>query len=246
MLSWWDCQLAARVSLHKKVRPTPSHPCCPSLTRPPAQRYLKWLSIEAKTFNVGSYRRESEAQPTADFFDTSNSEGERKRRAAAEAAINDMLEWFRTSQGTVAILDATNSTKERRKWVLERCTSEGIEVIFVESRCDDESLIMANIRDVKTTSPDYAGQDPDAAALDFRNRISNYEKIYKSIDEDGDESEYTFLKIMDVGKQVIINRIQDYLQSRIVYYLMNLHIRPRSVWLSRVCLSIVFPLNIRS
>ena len=93
---------------------------------------------------------------------------------------------------------------------------------------------MANIRDVKTTSPDYRGQDPEAAAQDFRNRIRNYEKIYKTIDEDGDEDAYTYLKIMDVGKQVIINRIQDYLQSRVVYYLMNLHIRPRSVWLSRV------------
>ncbi|CRK34239.1 hypothetical protein BN1708_019447, partial [Verticillium longisporum] len=93
---------------------------------------------------------------------------------------------------------------------------------------------MANIRDVKATSPDYAGQDPEQAALDFRNRIRNYEQVYTSIDEDGDENSYTFLKIMDVGKQVIINRIQDYLQSRIVYYLMNLHIRPRSIWLSRV------------
>jgi hypothetical protein len=37
-----------------------------------------------------------------------------------------------------------------------------------------------------------------------------------------------------VGKQVIINQIQDYLQSRVVYYLMNLHIKPRSIWLSRV------------
>lgn len=146
-----------------------------------------------------------------------------------------MMAWFAQSKGTVAILDATNSTKDRRKWVLDRCTREGVEVIFVESKCDDEALIMANIRDVKTTSPDYAGQDPETAALDFRNRIRNYEMVYKSIDEDGDEGDYTFLKIMDVGKQVIINRIQDYLQSRIVYYLMNLHIRPRSVWLSRVC-----------
>jgi 6-phosphofructo-2-kinase/fructose-2,6-biphosphatase 2 len=37
-----------------------------------------------------------------------------------------------------------------------------------------------------------------------------------------------------VGSQVIINRIQDYLQSRVVYYLMNLHIKPRSIWVSRV------------
>jgi 6-phosphofructo-2-kinase/fructose-2,6-biphosphatase 2 len=145
-----------------------------------------------------------------------------------------MLKWFK-SGGVVGILDATNSTKERRKWVLERMTNEGIEVIFVESKCDDEELIMANIRDVKTTSPDYVGQDPDKAALDFRERIRNYEKVYKSINEDGDEDSLTYLKIMNVGKKVFINRIQDYLQSRVVYFLMNLHIRPRSVWLSRVC-----------
>ncbi|KAK4186492.1 6-phosphofructo-2-kinase-domain-containing protein [Podospora australis] len=197
-----------------------------------AQRYLKWLSIPARTFNVGNYRRHDAPHPPAEFFDTNNAEGERMRRAAAEAAVTDMMKWFKTG-GVVGILDATNSTKERRNWVLERIKREGVDVIFVESKCDDESLIMANIRDVKTTSPDYQGQDPEQAALDFRNRIRNYEKVYKTINADGDEEHLTYLKIMNVGKQVIINRIQDYLQSRIVYYLMNLHIRPRSVWLSR-------------
>ncbi|CAJ2510860.1 Uu.00g064850.m01.CDS01 [Anthostomella pinea] len=197
-----------------------------------AQRYLTWLSLNARTFNVGSYRRTEAPQPSADFFDIGNTEGEKRRRAAAEAAVADMLGWFRQG-GVIGILDATNSTKERRKWVMDVCTAEGIEVLFVESKCDDEKLIMGNIRDVKTTSPDYKGQDPEKAALDFRNRIKNYEKVYKSIDEDGDEDSYTYLKIMDTGSQVIINRIQDYLQSRVVYYLMNLHIRPRSVWLSR-------------
>lgn len=202
-----------------------------------AQRYLQWLSVPAQTFNVGNYRRKAAAQPTADFFDTTNAEGERQRKAAAEAAVADMLKWFRDENGVVAILDATNSTKERRRWILDICEQAGIETLYVESKCDDEELIMGNIRDVKTTSPDYQGQDPEQAALDFRNRIRNYEKIYKSVNEDGDEDHLTFLKIMDVGKQVIINRIQDYLQSRVVYYLMNLHIRPRSVWLSRVCSS---------
>lgn len=201
-----------------------------------AQRYLQWLSIPAATFNVGNYRRNNAPQPPADFFDTNNAEGERQRRAAAEAAVADMLAWFRAG-GVVGILDATNSTKERRKWVSDTCTSHGIEVLFVESKCDDEDVIMDNIRDVKTTSPDYRGQDPEAAALDFRNRISHYERVYKTINGDGDEDDYTYLKIMNIGKQVIINRIQDYLQSRVVYYLMNLHIRPRSVWLSRVSLN---------
>ncbi|KAI4600447.1 hypothetical protein LQW54_013424 [Pestalotiopsis sp. IQ-011] len=197
-----------------------------------AQRYLQWLSIDAKTFNVGNYRRHDAPQPSADFFDTDNAEGERRRKAAAEAAIADMLDWFKQG-GVIGILDATNSTKDRRKWVADVCARENIEVLFVESKCDDEDVIMANIRDVKATSPDYKGQDPEQAALDFRNRIRNYEKVYKTIDGDGDESEYTYLKILNVGSQVIINRISDYLQSRVVYYLMNLHIRPRSIWLSR-------------
>lgn len=197
-----------------------------------AQRYLKWLSIEAHVFNVGNYRRNDTPQPTADFFDISNTEGERLRRAAAEAAINDMISWFRRGAGTIAILDATNSTKDRRRWIQERCQTEGIATLFVESKCDDEDLIMSNILEVKTTSPDYKGQDPETAAQDFRNRIRNYEKVYETIDDE--ESDLTYLKIMDVGKQVIINRIQDYLQSRVVYYLMNLHIKPRSIWLSRV------------
>ena len=153
------------------------------------------------------------------------------RRAAAEAALNDMMVWFKEG-GIIAIFDATNSTKERRRWIHDRCRAEGVETLFVESKCDDEDIIMSNILEVKTTSPDYKGLDPEAAAQDFRNRIRNYEKVYETLGED--ESDLTYLKIMDVGRQVIINRIRDYLESRVVYYLINLHIKPRSIWLSRV------------
>lgn len=189
--------------------------------------------MPAEIFNVGKYRRADTPQPDASFFDTSNPEGERLRRAAAEAAVVDMLEWFRTTKGVVAILDATNSTKDRRKWIHERLTSSGIQTMFVESKCDDEKLIMANILEVKTTSPDYVGQDPELAAADFRNRIRNYEKVYETIDED--EKHYSYVKLVNVGSLVIINQIKDYLSSRLVYYLQNLHIKPRSIWLSRVC-----------
>ena len=193
---------------------------------------MAWLSIKAKTFNVGTYRRADTPQPTADFFDTANKDGERLRHAAAEAAVADMVKWFEREGGVVAILDATNSTKARRRWVKQRCDANNIETLYVESKCDNEELVMQNIMEVKTTSPDYKGQDPETAAKDFRNRIRNYEKVYQTIDED--EKDLTYVKLIDVGNQVIINAIKDYLQSRVVYYLMNLHIRPRSIWLSRV------------
>ena len=194
-------------------------------------RYLGWLSINAKTFNVGQYRRSNTPSPSASFFDTDNKEGERLRRAAAEAAIEDMTKWFKSGQGTIAVFDATNSTKERRRWIQQRCQAANIETIFVESKCDDEDKIMSNVLEVKTISPDYAGQNPEEAARDFRERIRNYEKVYETIDED--EADLTWVKLIDVGSQVIINKLADYLQSRVVYFLMNLHIKPRSIWISR-------------
>ncbi|KAK9467683.1 6-phosphofructo-2-kinase-domain-containing protein [Lipomyces arxii] len=192
-------------------------------------RYITWLSIAAKCFNVGNYRRLETAHPTAEFFDVNNVEGERLRRVAAEAAISDMFNWFETQKGVVGILDATNSTKKRRDWILEICRKRNVEPMFVESWCDDEELIMQNIIDVKTTSPDYVGQDPEQAAQDFRTRIRNYEQVYETISD----RDLTYVKLINVGSQVIINRIQSYLESRIVYYLMNLHIKPRCIWLSR-------------
>lgn len=43
-----------------------------------------------------------------------------------------------------------------------------------------------------------------------------------------------FVKLMNFGAQLIVNNVQGYLQSRIVYYLMNLHNRPRTIYFARV------------
>lgn len=213
------------------------------------KRYLQWTSVKAEVFNVGKYRREGTPHPDAKFFDAGNPEGEKARRAAAEAAVADMIKWLKDPLNKVAILDATNSTKSRRKWIYEKLEEAKVAHLFVESKCDDEDLIMANILEVKTTSPDYVGsvfchvqadrqcahihsrQDPEQAAKDFRDRIKMYEKVYQTIDES--EKHYSYVKITNLGHQVVINRIQDYLQSRLVYFLTNLHIKPRSIWLSR-------------
>lgn len=43
----------------------------------------------------------------------------------------------------------------------------------------------------------------------------------------------SYIKIMDVGQRFLVNRVLDHIQSRIVYYLMNIHITPRSIYLCR-------------
>jgi len=87
---------------------------------------LGWISIKAEVFNVGKYRRQATPHPDAKFFDMNNLDGEKARRAAAEAAVNDMLAWFGDRTHTVAILDATNSTKSRRLWIYDRVRAAGI------------------------------------------------------------------------------------------------------------------------
>ena len=198
------------------------------------RRYLQWLSIPTKSFNVGNYRRKTaQPFPSADFFDPGNPEGEKARHQAAQAAVDDMIDWFDTEEGVVGVLDATNSTLARRKWIAERCAREDIKVLFVESICDNEDLILHNIMDVKVSSPDYVGQDIEQATIDFRDRIRHYERAYEPLDVDGVEEHYSYVKMINVGGQVVINRIDNFLESRIVYFLMNLHIKPRSIWLSR-------------
>ena len=71
------------------------------------------------------YRRDNNPHPDAKFFDVNNTEGEKARRAAAEAAVDDMMKWFEDKDNKVAILDATNSTKDRRKWIFDRIQSTG-------------------------------------------------------------------------------------------------------------------------
>lgn len=43
----------------------------------------------------------------------------------------------------------------------------------------------------------------------------------------------SFIKVIDVGRRFLVNRVQDHIQSRIVYYLMNIHVQPRTIYLCR-------------
>lgn len=88
-------------------------------------RWLKWQNITAKIFNVGTYRRDDNPHPDASFFDVNNKSGEIARAAAAKAAVTDLIKWFDDKKNKVAFLDATNSTKKRRKWIYEQITQAG-------------------------------------------------------------------------------------------------------------------------
>ena len=111
-------------------------------------------------------------------------------------------------------------------------TTSGFKLFFVESICDDPKIIEANILEVKVTSPDYKHFDKEKVLHDFLERINHYEKLYETIDENL-EPDLAYLKIFDTGRKVEIHKHEGHIQSRIVYYLMNVHITPRTIYLTR-------------
>ncbi|KAJ8662370.1 hypothetical protein O0I10_002064 [Lichtheimia ornata] len=193
------------------------------------QRYLRWLGIDTEIFNVGCERQKLANRIDHTFFDFHNANGMSQREQAAEATLTAMMDWFDEGKGTVAIYDGTNCTRARRTWIHKQLASRGIEVLFIESICQDESIIQSNIQDIISKNPDYHDMDPAVAEADFKQRVKHYEEMYETITED----HLTYLKIIDANQQCIINLVRGYLESRIVYFLMNVKIRPKSIWFSR-------------
>ncbi|KAK1799905.1 hypothetical protein P4O66_006419 [Electrophorus voltai] len=196
-------------------------------------RYLNWIGVPTKEFNVGQYRRECvKIYKSFEFFRPDNEEGLKIRKQCASAALNDVRQYLTEEGGQVAVFDATNTTRERRETIMRFADQNGFKVFFVESVCEDPDVIAENIVQVKLGSPDYRHCNTEQAVEDFMKRIKCYENSYEPLDEVLDR-ELSFIKIIDVGRRYLVNRVLDHIQSRIVYYLMNIHITPRSIYLCR-------------
>jgi broad specificity phosphatase PhoE/predicted kinase len=192
-------------------------------------RYLQWSGYRADVFNVGEHRRAriGPGQPH-EFFDPENREAAVILHSIAMEMLDRVIAWL-DRDGDVAIYDATNSTHERRAEIRRRCAAAGVDLFFIENVCTDPVRVEDNIRATKVGSPDYAKAEPDAATADFRRRIEHYEKAYQPVGDD----EGGYIRSIDAGTQMVVNRLEGYLPSRLVYFLMNLHLSERPIWLAR-------------
>ncbi|KAJ2542263.1 6-phosphofructo-2-kinase, partial [Coemansia sp. RSA 1933] len=169
---------------------------------------------------------------SSSFFDPNNKKAKQIREQVAMDVFEDLLRWLQAG-GQIAIHDATNSTIERRNTLINRLKTESdVNLLFVESICTDKDIINRNIK-LKTQSPDYVGIDPEIAEADFRARLRNYERAYKSIGTAEEQFEVQYCKIIDVGKKVIAYNIQGFLESQVVFYLMNMNLEPRVIYITR-------------
>mmetsp|Transcript_40456 Transcript_40456/g.47340 ORF Transcript_40456/g.47340 Transcript_40456/m.47340 type:complete len:511 (+) Transcript_40456:71-1603(+) len=195
-------------------------------------RYITFfLDIPAQIFNVGDYRREiCGAQMPANFYDHKNEEAMAQRQLACNAALDDLIEYMTVDGVRVGVYDATNSTQDRRNYIISTLGKAGIHCkkLFIESICDSQKILDENIRKVKLGTLDYRDCDPEEAVKDFMERRERYKEVYAEVsDADG-----SYLKIIN-SRKFIANNIRGYLPLKIVHFIMNLHTLPRTIYLSR-------------
>jgi 6-phosphofructo-2-kinase / fructose-2,6-biphosphatase 3 len=196
-------------------------------------RYLNWRGHVTRVFNVGSYRREQLGiKKDHSFFDPDDREARSQRRKVALTALDDAIAWLKGGEGDVAVFDATNTTRERRESLKNRCEDAAIPITFVETICEDPTVIEENIRSTKLHLPDYEGLDHDAAIRDFRMRIAHYRRIYEPLEDEA----HSWIKLIVFdggGRRIVVNRVEDATTLRAAQLLLSFQSRERTIWLTR-------------
>ncbi|KAH0541883.1 hypothetical protein FGG08_003688 [Glutinoglossum americanum] len=171
----------------------------------------------------------------AHFFDPENVRAAQLREQVAMSTLDELLDYVLYQGGSVGILDATNSTLERRKHIIDRVRERAgaeLGVLFLESQCLDKNLLESNMR-LKLSGPDYKDKDPVTALADFRERVAIYEKNYVPIGEYEERHNLQYVQMIDVGRKVVSHQIRGFLAAQTVYYLLNFNLAARQIWITR-------------
>jgi broad specificity phosphatase PhoE len=198
-------------------------------------RWLNWKGLKSRVFNLGWYRRElypSESM-THEWFDPDKEDQVSKREKSLSCCIDDLKRFFEGG-GIVGIIDGTNSTATRRERLQGILAGfiDANRILWVEKICDDPESVLENILTRKVHHEDYFHASPSEVVEDFSKRIQHYEKNYTRLGGPAD-SDKKFIQIFNVGRKVILNQINSQLDLKLAYFLMNLHSKHITIYLTR-------------
>ena len=138
--------------------------------------------IQARLFNNGDLRRSlmGAESTNPDFYNPNNAAGREAREMICRRNMDLARNWL-AEGGEVAILDATNVSRARRRMIESTLTD--YPVLFVACVNEDQLLLTACIRR-KTTLPEYAAYSEEEALQSFMKRIGYYETIYEPLEDE--------------------------------------------------------------
>jgi len=144
-------------------------------------RTLELDGVRVRIFNNGELRRklDTDADTSAsDFFAPTNVRGRELREQISRMNI-EMAQAFLADGGEVAIMDASNVTRERRQAIA--AAFPGLPLCCIECLNADEEALEANL-ERKTRLKEFRHLSPEKALESFTRRIAYYESIYEPLD----------------------------------------------------------------
>ncbi len=184
-------------------------------------RTLELDGVTSRIFNNGELRRRMNTVPGStshpDFFSPTNPEGVSVREKIAAVNLQNAQQ-FLADTGDVAILDASNVTRDRREIIQK--SFPAIPVLFIECVNADDEALVANL-ERKTGLKELSHYTKEEALASFVQRIQYYESIYEPLSLEPnrilvDSFESCILQEQITCQMPYYDRIRDILTTRIV------------------------------
>ncbi|KAI4133326.1 MAG: hypothetical protein LQ347_002218 [Umbilicaria vellea] len=220
------------------------------------------LGVKTRVFHLGDYRRATvgpgQDVPDDYFFVNASASSVLLRQKILKKCREDIYHFLNHENGQIAIYDAVNPLAAGRRSLAKEFAKHDVEVrvpalkcqslvsasigtantaanhqrqtLFIESACDDERIIEENVRSVKISSPDYVGWSSDDAVKHYLARITAKIPHFETMEE----PDLNYIKMINAGERVTVNNCTfGYISHRIVFYLLNLHIKSRHTYFAR-------------
>lgn len=161
--------------------------------------------IPTRIFNNGQVRRQyARLKDTwaSEFYNPANTEAVKLRKRFALINIRRAQKYVNTG-GEVAILDATNVSSERRRFIEENLSDHPI--LFIECLNDDAEIVDMSILQ-KIRSPEFASLSEEDAILEFRRRIEYYRMIQAPLSR-----ERNYIRMNSFHNKIINEKLTDQL-----------------------------------
>ncbi|KAL4976178.1 6-phosphofructo-2-kinase-domain-containing protein [Aspergillus desertorum] len=199
----------------------------------------KTLGVKTRIFHLGDYRRATiphgQDIPDDYFFVNASASSVLLRQKIVKRCREDIYQFLNEENGQIAIYDAVNPSAAGRRSLANEFAKHDIETLFIESWCDDYRIIEENVRRVKISSPDYVGWSSEDAVKHYLARISARIPQFQTMEE----KDLNYIKMINAGERLIVNNKSfGYLSNRIVFYLLNLHIKTRRTYFARAGVSV--------
>ena len=159
--------------------------------------------IKVKVFNNGDLRRKllGPASSEPEFYNPDNKTAQSMRDELARTNMRAMRDFF-DAGGKVAVFDATNVSRGRRK-ELQNALPD-IPILFVGCRNDDPELFAASLAR-KVRMPEFDGLSNQEATRSFTERIEYYKRIFTPL---ADEPRH--LELDTLNNRILKEAISDY------------------------------------